>query len=69
MFQIHSTSQLPWWLRGKESTCNAIARGWIPGLGRSPGEENGNPLQDSGLENSTDRGIGLQSMGRRVGND
>ena len=28
----------------------------IPGLGRSPGEGNGNPLQYSGLENSMDRG-------------
>ena len=28
----------------------------IPGLGRSPGEENGNPFQYSGLENSMDRG-------------
>ena len=30
--------------------------GSIPGLGRSPGKENGNPLQYSCLENSTDRG-------------
>ena len=30
--------------------------GSIPGLGRSPGEGNGNPLQYSGLENSMDRG-------------
>ena len=30
--------------------------GLIPGLGRSPGEEHGNPLQYSCLENSTDRG-------------
>ena len=30
--------------------------GSIPGLGRSPGEGNGNPLQDSCLENSMDRG-------------
>ena len=29
----------------------------IPGLGRSPGEGNGNPLQYSWLENSTDRGV------------
>ena len=29
---------------------------WIPGLGRSPGRGNGNPLQYSGLENSTDQG-------------
>ena len=28
----------------------------MPGLGRSPGEENGNPLQYSCLENSMDRG-------------
>ena len=30
--------------------------GWIPGLGGSPGEENGNPLQCSCLENLMDRG-------------
>ena len=29
----------------------------IPGLGRSPGEENSYPLQYSGLENSMDRGV------------
>ena len=39
---------------GKESACNAGDLGSIPGLGRSPGEANGNPLQYSGLENSTD---------------
>ena len=39
---------------GKESACNARDLGSIPGLGRSPGEENGYPLQYSGLENSTD---------------
>ena len=46
---------------GKESICNAGDRGWepgllvgdpIPGLGRSPGEGKGHPLQCSGLENS-----------------
>ena len=31
-------------------------RGWIPGLGRSPAERNGNPLQYPWLENSMDRG-------------
>ena len=36
----------------KESTCNVGDRGAISGLGRSPGEENGYPLQCSGLENS-----------------
>jgi len=30
--------------------------GLIPGLGRLPGEGNGNPLQNSCLENSMDRG-------------
>ena len=41
---------------GKESTCNAGDPGSIPGLGipRSPGEDNGYPLQYSGLENSMD---------------
>ena len=41
---------------GKESACNAGDLGLIPGLGRSPGEGNGHPLQYSGLENSMDRG-------------
>ena len=36
---------------GKESTCNAGDLGLIPGLGRSPGGEHGNPLQYSCLEN------------------
>ena len=39
---------------GKESTCNAGDLGSIPGLGRSPGEGKGYPLQDSSLENSVD---------------
>ena len=37
---------------GKESTCNTGDPGSIPGLGRSPGEGKGYPLQYSGLENS-----------------
>ena len=36
---------------GKESSCNAGDLGSIPGLGRSPGEGHGNPLQYSCLEN------------------
>ena len=40
---------------GKESTCNAGDLGLIPGLGRSPGEGNGSPLQYSCLENPMDR--------------
>ena len=39
----------------KEYTSNAWDVGSIPGLGRSPGEGNGHPLQYSCLENSMDR--------------
>ena len=45
---------------GKESTYNARNLGSMPGLGKSPGERKGYPLQYSGLENSMDcivRGI------------
>ena len=45
-----------WWLRGKESICNAGDMGLIPGSGRSPGERNGNPLQYSCLGNPMDSG-------------
>ena len=51
-----SVSWLPSWLSGKESACSVGDPGWIPGLGRSPGEGNGNPLQHSFLENPMDRG-------------
>ena len=47
---------LPWWLSSKESSCNAGDVGSIHGLKRSPGEENGNPLQYFGLGNPMDRG-------------
>ena len=40
----------------KALACNAGDPGSIPGLGRSPGEGNGNPLQYSCLENPMDRG-------------
>ena len=40
----------------KESACNVGDPCWIPGLGQSPGEGNGYPLQHSCLENSMDRG-------------
>ena len=40
----------------KVSACNVEDLGLIPGLGRSPGEGNGNLLQYSCLENSMDRG-------------
>ena len=41
---------------GKESICNARNTGSIPGLGRSNGGGNGNPLQYSCLENPMDIG-------------
>ena len=41
---------------GKESACNSGDLGLNPGLGRSHGEGNGNPLQNSCLENPMDRG-------------
>ena len=50
---------LPWWLSDKESFCSAGVAGdvgWIPGLERSPGEGNDNPLQYSCLGNPMDRG-------------
>ena len=40
----------------KESASNEGELGLIPGLGRSPGEGNGNPLLYSCLENAMDRG-------------
>ena len=44
----------PGGLAGKESARNAGDLGSTPGLGRSPGEGKGYPLQYSGLENSLD---------------
>ena len=41
---------------GEECAGNAGNLGLIPGLGRSPGEGNGNPLQYSCLKNPMDRG-------------
>ena len=40
---------------GKESACNAGDEGSIPGSGRSPGEGNESPLQNSCLDNPMDR--------------
>ena len=48
--------RLPWWLSGKESACQAGNRSSVSGLGRSPGEGNGNPLLYSCLGNPMDRG-------------
>ena len=45
--------------------------GMVPGLGRSPGEGNGNPLWYSGLGNPMNRGAWLATVHRsqRVGHD
>ena len=57
----HCVIGLPAVSAGKESACNVGGLGSIPGLGRSPGERNGYPLQYSGLENSM--------RSQRVGHD
>jgi len=46
----------PGGLDGKASACNEGDPGSMPGLGRSPAEGNGNPLQHSCLENPMDIG-------------
>ena len=64
LFDIFLKIRLGLWFFGgladgsdsKESTCNAGDCGSIPGVGRSPTEKNGNPLQYSCLENPMDRG-------------
>ena len=63
--------RLPGGSAGKESACNAGDLGLILGLGRSPGEGKGYPLQNSGLENSVYTEFWTtQSMGsQRVGHD
>ena len=53
---VYPSFGLLWWLRRLKNTGNAGNSGWIPGLGRSPGEGNGYPFQYSCLENSRDRG-------------
>ena len=52
---INGTSSFSGSSYGKESGCNAGDPGLIPGSGSSPAEGNGNPLQDSSLENPMDR--------------
>ena len=48
--------ELPRLLSGKDLPAEAGGAGSTPGLGRSPGEGNGNPLQHSSLENPMDIG-------------
>ena len=50
------TLGFPWWLRGKEPTCNAGDAGSIPGLGRSSGGEYDNLLHYSCRENPMGKG-------------
>ena len=47
---------------GKEPACNSGDPDSIPGLGRSPGKGNGNPLQYSCLDNPMDRGAWLSTV-------
>ena len=57
MAELNMTVDFPDSSDGKESACNVRDPSSIPGLGRSPGEGNGNPLQYSCLENSMNRGV------------
>ena len=50
-YQRINPGSMPGGSDGKESTCSAGDLGLIPGLGRSPGEGNGNPFYYSCLEN------------------
>ena len=62
VFVFGFAAVLPWKggfpgsLDGKEPACNTGYLGFIPGSGRFPGKENGDPLQYSCLENPMDRG-------------
>ena len=71
----HAYFGLPWWLRSKESGCNAGDAGdvgSIPTLERSSGVGNGNPLKYSCLGNPMDRGASratVHRVAKRVGHD
>ena len=58
---------------GREAACSTEDTGdmdSIPGLGRSPGGGNGNPLQHSCLENPMDRSlVSYSPYGRKIGHD
>ena len=53
---IYRNTDFPGASESKASVYNAVDPGSSPGLGRYPGEGNGNPLQDYCLENPIDRG-------------
>ena len=62
---VFQPSGFPGGSDGKESACNSGDLGLIPGLGISPGEVNGNPLQHSCLKNPMGRatlGVTVQSL-------
>ena len=59
---IHSPVGFPGGSVDKASACNVGDLGLIPGLGRTPGEGNGNPLQNSCLVNSMERGTWLATV-------
>ena len=54
LFPTWESEGFPCGSAGKESACNTGDLGLIPGLGRSPGEGKGHPLQYSGLDSSMD---------------
>ena len=54
-FLIEGCVGIPWWLNDKKSTFISGDLGSIPGLGKSFGEGNSNPLQYSCLKNPMDR--------------
>ena len=60
---------LPRWFSGKNPPASIGDVGSIPGLGRSPGGGNGNPLQYSYLEKSMDRGAWWAAVWRREESD
>ena len=68
---MNADQRFPGGSDGKESACNAGDLGSIPGLGTSPGEGNGNPLQYSCLENPMDGGAWWATVhgSQRVGHD
>ena len=59
----------PGGLDGEDSACNVGDPGSIPGLGRSPRERNGSPLQYSCLENSWTEEPGAYSPWGHRGSD
>ena len=60
---ILSKTSFPSGSVGKESACDAGDPSSIPGVGRSPGEGNGNPFQYSCLGNPMDGGAWWSSLG------